>query len=234
MLSDIEIANAAELNPILQVAQDELGIELPVARRAVQYRELLSPQRRAVDDGLAVVLDPVHVGRVGPPAHEDHRVPSGGGSSCPAGETSALRGTCRGDARGSDDRQAALHLRALPRALGDADRDAPRVGHDGVAALQETGGHGLVEGLERDPLAALGEQGVAVDGAARDRIAGMVAAAERTFHVREQDWRMSARKLLFHILMHEIRHWAQIALAIRLAGLEPPGDHDLFFSQALR
>ena len=27
MLSDIEIANAAELNPILQVAQDELGIE---------------------------------------------------------------------------------------------------------------------------------------------------------------------------------------------------------------
>ena len=27
MLSDIEIANAAELRPILQVAQDELGIE---------------------------------------------------------------------------------------------------------------------------------------------------------------------------------------------------------------
>ena len=61
-----------------------------------------------------------------------------------------------------------------------------------------------------------------------------LAGAERTFYVRDQDWRMSARKLLFHILMHEIRHWAQIALAIRLAGLEPPGDHDLFFSQALR
>ena len=61
-----------------------------------------------------------------------------------------------------------------------------------------------------------------------------VAAQVRTFEVRDQQWPMSARKLLFHILVHEIRHWAQIALAVRLAGLEPPGDHDLFFSQALR
>ena len=45
---------------------------------------------------------------------------------------------------------------------------------------------------------------------------------------------MSPRKLLFHIVIHEIRHWAQIALAVRLAGLEPPGDHDLFNSRALR
>ncbi len=42
---------------------------------------------------------------------------------------------------------------------------------------------------------------------------------------------MTSRKLLFHILIHEIRHWAQIALAVRLAGHEPPGEHDLFFSQ---
>ena len=40
---------------------------------------------------------------------------------------------------------------------------------------------------------------------------------------------VTPRKLLFHILIHEIRHWAQIALAVRLAGLEPPGDHDLFY-----
>ena len=39
---------------------------------------------------------------------------------------------------------------------------------------------------------------------------------------------------MFHILLHEIRHWAQIALAVRLAGLEPPGEHDLFHSRALR
>ena len=56
----------------------------------------------------------------------------------------------------------------------------------------------------------------------------------RTVHVREQDWLMTPRKLLFHILLHEIRHWAQIALAVRLAGVDPPGDHDLFFSHALR
>ena len=56
----------------------------------------------------------------------------------------------------------------------------------------------------------------------------------RTFIVREQGWPMSPRKLLFHVLLHETRHWAQMALAVRLAGFEPPGDHDLFYSRALR
>lgn len=56
----------------------------------------------------------------------------------------------------------------------------------------------------------------------------------RSFEVRERQWPMSSRKLLFHILLHETRHWAQIALAVRLAGFEPPGDHDLFYSTALR
>lgn len=61
-----------------------------------------------------------------------------------------------------------------------------------------------------------------------------VASQVRTFEVRDQPWQMSARKLLFHILVHETRHWAQIALAVRSAGLEPPGDHDLFYSRAFR
>jgi len=56
----------------------------------------------------------------------------------------------------------------------------------------------------------------------------------RAIEVRDRVWPMSARKLLFHILLHEIRHWAQIALAVRLAGFDPPGDHDLFFSSALK
>lgn len=60
------------------------------------------------------------------------------------------------------------------------------------------------------------------------------AGQMRVFEVRDRQWTMSARKLLFHVVMHEVRHWAQIALAVRLAGLEPPGDHDLFFSGALR
>jgi uncharacterized damage-inducible protein DinB len=56
----------------------------------------------------------------------------------------------------------------------------------------------------------------------------------RPLNVRERLWPMTPRKLLFHVLVHEIRHWAQIALAVRLAGFEPPGEHDLFFSAALR
>jgi uncharacterized damage-inducible protein DinB len=56
----------------------------------------------------------------------------------------------------------------------------------------------------------------------------------RTFEVRERQWPMTPRKLLFHILFHEIRHWAQIALAVRLAGFDPPGEHDLFYSGAMK
>jgi len=56
----------------------------------------------------------------------------------------------------------------------------------------------------------------------------------RMLDVRDQQWPVTPRKLLFHILLHETRHWAQIALAVRLAGFEPPGEHDLFFSKALR
>jgi uncharacterized damage-inducible protein DinB len=55
----------------------------------------------------------------------------------------------------------------------------------------------------------------------------------REFDVRDKKWPMTPRKLLFHILLHETRHWAQVALAVRLAGFDPPGDHDLFFSKAL-
>jgi uncharacterized damage-inducible protein DinB len=39
---------------------------------------------------------------------------------------------------------------------------------------------------------------------------------------------MTRRRLLTHVVVHEIRHLAQLALAARLAGVEPPGDHDLF------
>jgi uncharacterized damage-inducible protein DinB len=48
------------------------------------------------------------------------------------------------------------------------------------------------------------------------------------------DFVLTPRKLLFHCLLHETRHWAQIAFALRRAGLEPPGNHDLFYSKALK
>jgi uncharacterized damage-inducible protein DinB len=62
-----------------------------------------------------------------------------------------------------------------------------------------------------------------------------LAEQPRTFTVASGgEFTLTPRKLLFHILIHEIRHWAQIALAVRLAGFEPPGQHDLFYSTALR
>jgi uncharacterized damage-inducible protein DinB len=44
---------------------------------------------------------------------------------------------------------------------------------------------------------------------------------------------LSPRKLLFHMALHEVRHWAQIAAVVRMAGFAPPGNHDLFYSKAL-
>ena len=44
---------------------------------------------------------------------------------------------------------------------------------------------------------------------------------------------MTPRKLLFHMQLHEVRHWAQVAAAVRLAGFAPPGEHDLFYSRAM-
>ena len=71
-----------------------------------------------------------------------------------------------------------------------------------------------------------------------EQLAGLIdeddANQPRTIVVREQAFSVTPRKLMFHTLLHELRHWAQVALAVRLAGLEPPGEHDLFFSRALR
>jgi uncharacterized damage-inducible protein DinB len=61
-----------------------------------------------------------------------------------------------------------------------------------------------------------------------------VADEPRTFTLPSGDFVLTPRKLLFHCLLHETRHWAQIALSLRRAGLEPPGNHDLFFSKALK
>ena len=42
-----------------------------------------------------------------------------------------------------------------------------------------------------------------------------------------RDYAMTRRRLMTHILLHEVRHLAQAALAARRAGIEPAGDHDL-------
>lgn len=54
-------------------------------------------------------------------------------------------------------------------------------------------------------------------------------AESLTFGVQTGSYTMTRRKLALHIVIHEIRHLAQIAFAARLAGQEPPGKHDLFY-----
>ena len=51
-----------------------------------------------------------------------------------------------------------------------------------------------------------------------------------TFTVQSGTFTMTRRKLASHILLHEIRHLAQIAYAARLAGHEPAGDHAKFYA----
>src|SRR5258708_17609812 len=60
------------------------------------------------------------------------------------------------------------------------------------------------------------------------------AAEPRSFTLQTGAYILPPRKLLFHFLLHETRHWAQIALSLRRAGLEPPGHHQLFYSRALK
>jgi len=45
--------------------------------------------------------------------------------------------------------------------------------------------------------------------------------------------RTSLRKLIIHILMHEVRHWAQVALLLRSAGFHDLGAHDFLDSDAI-
>jgi uncharacterized damage-inducible protein DinB len=56
-------------------------------------------------------------------------------------------------------------------------------------------------------------------------------SAPITFSLRDSGpFTVLRRKLAAHILVHEIRHFAQIAYAVRVAGHEPPGEHDYFFA----
>lgn len=67
----------------------------------------------------------------------------------------------------------------------------------------------------------------------RNYLAGMneeTAGQWMTFTVSSGTFTMTRRKLASHILLHEIRHLAQIAYAARLAGHEPPGEHDFFYA----
>ena len=91
-------------------------------------------------------------------------------------------------------------------------------------------------GIETTDAAGLFAYGTAVRARLRayfPTLAAADASTPREFTVQTGTVRMTPRKLLLHIALHETRHWAQIALGVRQAGLTPPGNHDLFYSTAL-
>ena len=59
------------------------------------------------------------------------------------------------------------------------------------------------------------------------------ASETMTINVQGGSFPMTRRRLAAHIVLHEVRHLAQLALAARLAGHPPPGEHDLFYYACL-
>jgi uncharacterized damage-inducible protein DinB len=51
------------------------------------------------------------------------------------------------------------------------------------------------------------------------------------FSVLDVQIRAPIRKFVIHVLIHEIRHWAQVALLLRQAGYEELGEHDFINSE---
>ena len=91
-------------------------------------------------------------------------------------------------------------------------------------------------GLEPTDAAGLFEYAALVRSDLRKYVADLDDARAReafSFTVQSGSFTMSRRKLLLHMLLHEIRHFAQIAYAARLAGFDPPGEHDIFYFQDL-
>ncbi len=43
----------------------------------------------------------------------------------------------------------------------------------------------------------------------------------------------TARKMIVHAVIHGVRHWAQLATALRQEGYEQPWQHDFIFTQAM-
>ena len=84
-----------------------------------------------------------------------------------------------------------------------------------------------------DGLWAYAAQGRALAASYASTLSAEAAAKPRDVVVPTGTHPMTPRKLLFHMALHEVRHWAQIASAVRAAGFAPPGDHDLFYSKAL-
>lgn len=88
-------------------------------------------------------------------------------------------------------------------------------------------------GAPEDDLTALFEYGDRVRANLKTFVSGAGDRMDQpiTFSLRDSGpFTVLRRKLAAHILLHEIRHFAQIAYAARVAGHQPPGEHDYFFA----
>ncbi len=91
---------------------------------------------------------------------------------------------------------------------------------------------GAVPADKIDPLFAFGEQS---RSALEQYLTGLTARALDTpneYKILSYSLSASPRKILTHVLLHEIRHWAQIATTYRLSGRKVDF-HDFLFSPAL-
>jgi uncharacterized damage-inducible protein DinB len=108
-----------------------------------------------------------------------------------------------------------VERRHLSRLEGGVPPEATGIPHGDWQALFEYGD------LVRADFRHYAEE---LDAAEADEVLTFTLQGGATFSI-------TRRKLAVHILLHEIRHLAQLAYAARLAGLDPPGEHDyLFFS----
>ena len=53
------------------------------------------------------------------------------------------------------------------------------------------------------------------------------------FTARERSITASRRKMFAHVLLHSMRHWAQVAMVLRQAGFQQDWQHDFIFTQVM-
>ncbi len=82
-------------------------------------------------------------------------------------------------------------------------------------------------------LMELGRRGKQVMGAVIEQTPDGDWATVVEFSGGGKSLRVSKRKAVLNALIHEIRHWAQVATLVRQHGIAPPGGHDIILSGAL-
>ena len=90
-------------------------------------------------------------------------------------------------------------------------------------------------GIPPDDWRALFEYADLVRADLHEYLAGMSdtdASGIVTFTLPAGSFSITRRRLAAHVVLHEARHLAQLAHTVRLAGLEPPGNHDYLFFPA--